>query len=70
MIFLAAMITFKSILCMSSLLAVSTNRAGSESSIGLGVAVGILAFTCVGTIVIGAIFYKKLIILGASKILR
>ncbi|XP_034168738.1 zona pellucida-like domain-containing protein 1 [Pangasianodon hypophthalmus] len=50
--------------------AVSTSKAASDSSVGLGVAVGILAFACVGIIVIGAIFYKKLIISGASKILR
>lgn len=64
------MIIFTNILDMSSLLAVSASNAGSDSSVGLGVAVGILAFACVGTVVIGAIFYKKLIITGVSKILR
>ncbi|XP_058268556.1 zona pellucida-like domain-containing protein 1 [Hemibagrus wyckioides] len=49
---------------------VSASNTGSDSSVGLGVAVGILAFACVGTVVIGAIFYKKLIITGVSKILR
>ncbi|XP_053502117.1 zona pellucida-like domain-containing protein 1 [Ictalurus furcatus] len=50
--------------------AVSTSKAGSDSSVGLGVAVGILAFSCVGIIIVAAIFYKKLIISGASKILH
>lgn len=56
--------------CMSSVLAVSTSKVGSDSSVGLGVAVGILAFGCVGIIIVAAIFYKKLIISGASKILH
>ncbi|KAK2823460.1 hypothetical protein Q7C36_020060 [Tachysurus vachellii] len=49
---------------------VSSSKAASDSSVGLGVTVGILAFACVGIIVIGAIFYKKLMISGVSKILR
>ncbi|GAA6069401.1 zona pellucida-like domain-containing protein 1 [Tachysurus ichikawai] len=49
---------------------VSSSKTASDSSVGLGVTVGILAFACVGIIVIGAIFYKKLMISGVSKIIR
>ncbi|XP_027007381.1 zona pellucida-like domain-containing protein 1 [Tachysurus fulvidraco] len=48
---------------------VSSSKTASDSSVALGVTVGILAFACLGIIVIGAIFYKKLMISGVSKIL-
>ena len=49
--------------------AVSSTKAGSDS-VGLGVAVGILAFVCVGIIGVAVIFYKKLQVFGAAKILH
>lgn len=55
-------------LCISSLLALSSSKTGPDSTVGLGVAVGILAFACVGTVVVAALFYKKFIISGVSKI--
>ncbi|XP_072515294.1 zona pellucida-like domain-containing protein 1 [Salminus brasiliensis] len=50
--------------------AVSGSNSGSDSSVGLGVAVGILAFVCVGIIGAAVIIYKKVLASGASKILR
>ncbi|XP_036450788.1 zona pellucida-like domain-containing protein 1 [Colossoma macropomum] len=48
--------------------ALSGSNTRSDSSVGLAVTVGILAFVCIGIIGAAVIFYKKLLTSGASKI--
>ncbi|KAG9263627.1 zona pellucida-like domain-containing protein 1 [Astyanax mexicanus] len=50
--------------------ALTGSSSRSDSSVGLGVAVGILAFVCVGIIGAAVIIYKKLLASGGGKILR
>ncbi|XP_062869863.1 zona pellucida-like domain-containing protein 1 [Trichomycterus rosablanca] len=45
------------------------SKAASDPSVGLGVAVGVLVFACVGMIAICAAFYKKVIVPGPTKML-
>lgn len=49
---------------------VSGSKPGSDTSLGLGVAVGILAVVCIGVFVAAFVFYKKLFASGGSKFFR